>query len=96
MKKRRRLDPLTTARLKRGARCPDCSSTVTVQLDDGGGYRVQVAHDDDCPTLSAKRAAGATRQHGLVGGAFGEDVYAIAQLGSAMVLRRGMYGETPR
>jgi hypothetical protein len=50
-----RLDPITVARIKRSARCPDCDSIVDVNAVTGG---MQVQHDDTCPTLARMEALG--------------------------------------
>ncbi|MDQ7906750.1 hypothetical protein RB614_19730 [Phytohabitans sp. ZYX-F-186] len=65
MSKRPRLDPIAAARIKRAARCPDCSSTVTLAADQTS---YSVAHDDDCPTLAALRRQGRTTQIAMARG----------------------------
>jgi hypothetical protein len=58
-----RLDPLTAARLKAQARCPDCSSSVSLtQNGHGPGlHRLDIRHYDTCPTLAALRSGGRDR-----------------------------------
>lgn len=55
MSRRKRVDPLTKARIKRQSRCPDCSSTVAISR---AGDQILVVHDDECPTLVELDEAG--------------------------------------
>lgn len=63
-----RIDPITLAGMKRGARCPDCTSQVRVTPDgDGKGvHRIDVRHDDTCPSLARLRRTGADRNQRAV------------------------------
>ena len=54
MRLTRRHDPLTTARLKRAARCPDCHSQVRITSTRGTTQRAEVRHDDSCPTYNGR------------------------------------------
>lgn len=58
--KRRRLDPITVARVKHTGRCPDCPSRVDVIADGCGPglHDVRVHHAPTCPTLGNLRRDG--------------------------------------
>jgi hypothetical protein len=55
-RRRRRLDPVVLAAVKRAARCPDCDSHVRVD-EHAVPPRVDVAHDHTCPWLARRRRA---------------------------------------
>jgi hypothetical protein len=59
-----RIDPVTLAGMKHGARCPDCISQVRV-IPNGHGkgvHRIDVHHDDTCPSLARLRRTGMDRR----------------------------------
>lgn len=56
MSNRRRLPPQSRAALTTYLRCPDC---ISVAVPHGPG-RVDIRHDDTCPTLAARERSGRT------------------------------------
>ena len=84
---RPKLDPITLANMKRGARCPDCTSAVSVTPNGHsvGVHRIDVRHDDTCPTLARLRRTGKDRNQlalartpGQTAAEFADEALAVA------------------